>query len=72
MIKYRAHIVAKGYVQKLGVDFDEIYAPVTRLETVRLLLALAAKMLWEVHQCENSLFEWRYKRRCVCQSTKRL
>lgn len=43
IMKYKARLVAKGYVQEQGADFDEIFAPVTRLETVRLLLALAAK-----------------------------
>lgn len=43
ILKYKALIVAKGYVQKQGRDFDENFAPVTRLETVRILLALAAK-----------------------------
>lgn len=32
--KYKARIVAKGYVQKQGVDFEDVFAPVTRLETV--------------------------------------
>lgn len=49
IVKYKARIVAKGYVQEQGIDFDEIFAPVTRLETVRLLLALAAKNGWEIH-----------------------
>lgn len=52
IIKYKARLVAKGYVQERGVDFDEIFAPVTRLETVRLLLALAAKKGWEVHHLD--------------------
>lgn len=43
IIKHKAIIVAKGYVQKQGVDFDEVFAPVTRIETIRILLALAAK-----------------------------
>lgn len=47
--KHKAHLVAKGYVQQQGVDFDEVFTPVTRLEIVRLLLALAAKNAWEVH-----------------------
>ena len=50
--KYKARIVAKGYVQKQGIDFEEIFAPVTRLETVRLLLALAVNKGWEVHHLD--------------------
>lgn len=52
IVKYKARLVAKGYVQKQGVDFEEVFAPVTRLETVRLLLALAAKNNWEVHHLD--------------------
>lgn len=52
IIKYKARLVAKGYVQKQGVDYDEVFAPVTRLETVRLLLALVAKNSWEVHHLD--------------------
>lgn len=43
IVKYKARLVAKGYVERQGVDFEEVFAPVIRLETVRLLLALAAK-----------------------------
>lgn len=52
VVKHKARLVAKGYVQEHGVDFNEIFAPVTRLETVRLLLALAAKEEWEVHHLD--------------------
>lgn len=52
IIKHKARLVAKGYVQKQGVDYEEVFAPVTRLETVRLLLALAAKNGWEVHHLD--------------------
>lgn len=44
--------MAKGYVQKYGVDYEEVFSPVTRMETVRLLLALAAKNKWEVHHLD--------------------
>nr|AAX95066.1 retrotransposon protein, putative, unclassified [Oryza sativa Japonica Group]ABA91624.1 retrotransposon protein, putative, unclassified [Oryza sativa Japonica Group] len=40
--KYKACLVAKGYVQRQGIDFDEVFAPVARLKSVRLLLAHAA------------------------------
>lgn len=50
--EYKARLVAKGYVQRQGIDIEEVFAPVTRLETVRLLLALVAKNEWEVHHLD--------------------
>ncbi len=50
--KHKARLVAKGYVQRQGVDFDEVFAPVARLESVRLLLALAASEGWAVHHMD--------------------
>ncbi|XP_074322754.1 uncharacterized protein LOC141659724 [Apium graveolens] len=48
IIKHKARILAKGYVRKQGIDSEEVFAPVTRLETIRLLLALAAKNSWDI------------------------
>lgn len=39
-------------MQEKGIDYEEVFAPVTRIETVRLLLALAAKNAWEVHHLD--------------------
>ncbi|KAF0889131.1 hypothetical protein E2562_022144, partial [Oryza meyeriana var. granulata] len=52
VIKHKARLVAKGYVQQPGVDFDEVFAPVARIESVRLLLALAAQEGWPVHHMD--------------------
>jgi hypothetical protein len=52
IVKHKARLVAKGYAHKQGVDFDEVFAPVARLETVRLLLALADNGGWEVHHMD--------------------
>jgi hypothetical protein len=52
VVKHKARLVAKGYAQQQGVDFDEVFAPVARLETVRVLLALAAQRRWEVHHMD--------------------
>ena len=41
--KHKASLVAKGYIQKLGVDFNETFAFVARLDTIRTLIALAAQ-----------------------------
>jgi hypothetical protein len=51
-VKYKARLVAKGYIQRQGVDYEEVFAPVARLETVRLLLALAAQQEWKVHHMD--------------------
>ncbi|KAM0925571.1 hypothetical protein ACQ4PT_004106 [Festuca glaucescens] len=52
VVKHKARLVAKGYVQRQGVDYEEVFAPVARLETVRLLLALAAQEDWKVHHMD--------------------
>ena len=52
VVKHKARFVAKGFVQKEGVDFDEVFAPVARLDTIRLFLALAAQHGWVVHHLD--------------------
>ncbi|KAI4371459.1 hypothetical protein MLD38_019692 [Melastoma candidum] len=41
VVRNKARLVAKGYSQSEGIDYDETYAPVARLEAIRLLLAYA-------------------------------
>lgn len=52
IVKHKARLVAKGYGQRYGVDYNEVFAPVARLETIRLLLAYAAYRKWEVHHMD--------------------
>ena len=42
VMKHKAWLVACSFVEQAGVDFDEVLAPVARIESIRLLLALAA------------------------------
>lgn len=49
IVKYKARLVVKGYVQQAGIDFEEVFPLVARMESVRLLLAVAAHAGWGVH-----------------------
>ena len=44
MISDKAHLVAQGYSQVEGVDFDETVVPVARMESIRVLLVLACHL----------------------------
>lgn len=50
--KYKARLVAKGYCQQEGIDFTEVFAPVARMDTVRIIVALAACRGWEIFQMD--------------------
>ena len=50
--KYKARLVARGYLQVMGIDYDETFSPVTRLETVRLVLAISAQLCLKIHQMD--------------------
>jgi hypothetical protein len=49
IVKHKARLVARGFVQREGIDFDDTFAPMARMESVRLLFALAAQEGWRVH-----------------------
>lgn len=56
-VRYRARLVAKGFTQRPGIDFDETFSPVLRHSTLRLMFALAVKLNLEMcHLDVNTAF----------------
>lgn len=51
--KHKARLVAKGYAQQHGIDYTETFAPVARLDTVKLVLAIVAQNNWNVFQMDD-------------------
>ncbi|GKB06214.1 retrovirus-related pol polyprotein from transposon TNT 1-94 [Tanacetum coccineum] len=52
ILKNKARLVARGYRQEEGIDFEESFAPVARLETMRIFLAFADHMNMVVYQMD--------------------
>nr|GEY02810.1 Gag-Pol polyprotein [Tanacetum cinerariifolium] len=52
VIRKKSRLVAKGYAQKEGVDFEESFAPVSRLEAVRLFIVYAAHKSFNVYHMD--------------------
>ena len=51
--RHKARLVAKGYSQKKGKDFDEVFSLVARAESIRILIALAAQLKWDLHHLDG-------------------
>lgn len=50
--KHKARLIAKGYSQRHGIDFDEVFAPVGRWDTIRSVLEVDALRRWSVYQLD--------------------
>ena len=46
--KHKVRLVVKGYAQIFGIDYSDTFAHIGRLDTIRLLLAIAAQKGWQV------------------------
>ena len=50
--KFKAWIVAKGYTQKEGIDFQETYSPVAKFASIGIILVIVAHLDLEIHQMD--------------------
>ena len=52
VIRYKARLVVKGYAQKQGINYDEVCSLVARMESIKILIAIAAQEKWELHHLD--------------------
>jgi hypothetical protein len=50
--RYKAILVTRGYTQTYGIGYDETFAPVAKMNTVRILISCAANFGWPLHQLD--------------------
>ncbi|GKA18203.1 putative ribonuclease H-like domain-containing protein [Tanacetum coccineum] len=70
VIKNKARLVAQGYTQEEGIDYDEVFAPIARIEAIRLFLAYASFKDFVVYQMDvksDFLYKKIKKEVYVCQ-----
>ena len=68
LVKYKARLVVKGFGQKKGIDFYEIFSPVVNFSSIKTILGLAANRDLEIEQLDVktnfSMVIWKKKSTC--------
>ena len=49
---YKERFVARGFSQKEGIDYEEIFSPLARYTSIRTIMALDSMMKWDLHQMD--------------------
>ena len=65
--RYKARLVVKGFSQRKGVDFNEIFSPMVKMSSIRTVLSLAATLDLEVEQMDvkTAFFMVIWKKRSI-------
>ena len=52
LVKYKARLVVKGFNQKQGIDFDEIFSPIVKMSSIQVVIGLVASLDLELEQLD--------------------
>ena len=53
--RYKSRLVAQGYSQRYGIDYDETFSPVVRFESIRTVVALSVQRDLKLHQIDVTI-----------------
>lgn len=51
-VKHKARFIAKGVLKKEGIDFEEVFAPVAKIQTIWLVVGIANNKNWSIYQMD--------------------
>ena len=74
VVRNKARLVAQGFRQEEGIDYDEVFAHVARIEAIRLFLTFTSFMGFIVYHMDvkRMSLEWRFERECFYVPTRRI
>jgi len=52
MNRYKAILVAKGYAQIYGIEYEETYSPIAKMTTLRTIIVVVVATRWSLHQMD--------------------
>jgi hypothetical protein len=75
--RYKAHLVAKGFKQRYGLDYEDIFSPIVKVATIHIVLYVVVSKGWSLHQLDvqnaflhSILEEYVYMQQLVLRTSK--
>jgi histone deacetylase 1/2 len=69
--RYKACLVAKGFKERYGIDYEDTCSPVVKIATIRTVLAISVSHGWSLARCQERVSPWCSGRRCLYVTTPR-